>query len=478
MTKKSKEFQIPAPEKVSGWGMTHSSMSPVLKPETEEEIRDIFEYATKNKTKLTFRGGGCSYGDASTNGKGIVVDMSNYNQILGWDKKKGVLRIQAGATLKHLWEFSIEEGFWPPVVSGTMHPSLGGLLSMNVHGKNNFKVGTIGEHVLEFKFMTPDGKIITANRTKNKEIFFSAISGFGMLGCFLDISIQLKKLYSGKMRVFPERVNNLKEMIEYFEKEEKVSDYLVGWVDSYATGNSMGRGVIHKAVNLKEGEDPDFPGNLSLDRQNLPTKFFGVIPKSIMWLFLLPFANFYGMKILNMIKFIASRFEPKSYLQGHAEYAFLLDYVPNWKFIYKPGSMIQYQCFLPKENALDGFLEIFKTCQKRGIISFLSVFKKHKPDPFLLTHSVDGYSMAMDFPVTKKNRESLWKMVYELDEIVLKSKGKFYFAKDLTLRPEIAEKAFPKPNLDKFKKLKKKLDPKMVLESDLYRRVFPSSSKK
>ena len=477
MKKKLKEIKIPSPEKVSGWGMTHFSMSPVLKPETEEEIREIFEFANKNKTKLTFRGGGCSYGDASTNEKGLIIDMSNFNQILNWDKTKGVIKIQSGASLKHLWEFSIEEGFWPPVVSGTMHPSLGGLLSMNVHGKNSFKVGTIGEHVLEFTFMTPNGKILTANRNKNKEIFFSAISGFGMLGAFLTVTLKLKKLNSGKLKVFPKRVENLKEMIDYFEKEEKSSDYLVGWVDSYSKGKSLGRGVIHKAINLSEGEDPDFPENLSLEKQNLPLKFFGIIPKSIMWLFFLPFANYYGLKILNLVKFISSKFEPKEYLQGHAEYAFLLDYVPNWKFIYKPGSMIQYQCFLPKENALEGFTEIFTTCQKRKIVSFLSVFKKHRPDPFLLTHSVDGYSMAMDFPVTKKNKENLWSMIYELDEIVLTSKGKFYLAKDLTLRPEIVQRAFPKTNLEKFKNLKKKLDPKSILESDLYRRIFTQPKK-
>ncbi|MCE9500140.1 MAG: FAD-binding oxidoreductase [Leptospira sp.] len=455
--------------------MSHFSKSPVLRPESELELKRIFEYANSNKLKIAFRGGGCSYGDASLNKDGIILDMQNYNQIMSWDKQTGIIKVQSGVTIQKLWEFSIEEGFWPPVVSGTMFPTLGGALSMNIHGKNNFAVGPIGEHVTEFRFMTANGKIIRCSKTSNKDIFYSAISGFGMLGCFLDISIKLKKIPSGKMKITPVPIANLDEMIACIEKEYKSSDYLVGWVDAFATGKSTGRGLIHKAVHLPASEDPDFPESLKVKNQILPTKFLGVIPKKFMWLFLLPFSNNPGMRLVNFVKFILGYVSTKPYLQGHAEFAFLLDYVPNWKFIYKPGSMIQYQVFIPKETASGCFKEIFKTCQEHNIIPFLAVFKKHRPDQFLLTHSVDGYSMAMDFPVTGRNKNKVWDLVYKLDEIVIRCKGKFYFAKDSTLRPEVAEKVFPKESLKKFKALKKRLDPNNIFQTDLYKRIFTPS---
>lgn len=86
--------------------------------------------------------------------------------------------------------------------------------------------------------------------------------------------------------------------------------------------------------------------------------------------------------------------------------------------------------------------------------------------------TLDGYSMAMDFPVTSINRKKLWELAGELDETVLKFGGKFYFAKDSTLRPETVQRAFPKKNLETFHSLKKKLDPKGILETDLYRRIM------
>ncbi|RHX90673.1 FAD-binding oxidoreductase [Leptospira stimsonii] len=473
-TKKSfVDIHLPEATKVEAWGMNHHSISPVVFPEKEDDFKNLFAYAEEKKLKLTFRGGGCSYGDAATNTKGVVIDISKYNRILEFNAKTGILKAESGVTIKQLWEFGIEKGYWPPVVSGTMFPTLGGALSMNIHGKNNFAVGPIGDHVQEFTFMTPDGKVLTCSRKKNQDLFFGAISGFGMLGAFLTVTIQLKHIYAGKMKVWPVVSKNLQDMYDYFEREYKNSDYLVGWVDAFASGSSLGRGQIHKAVHLKKGEDPEFPENCKLENQNLPSTFLGIIPKSWMWIFMLPFSNNLGMRLVNFAKFISGYLtNNKPYMQGHAEYAFLLDYVPNWKFMYKPGSMIQYQSFIPKENAVDAFSEILRICQKRGIITWLAVFKKHKPDPFLLTHALDGYSMAMDFPVTSGNKKKLWELAGELDETVLKFGGKFYFAKDSTLRPEIVQRAFPKKNLETFHALKKKYDPKGILETDLYRRIM------
>lgn len=469
-----KQFQKP-PERVEAWGMTSFSQNTVLKPKTESEIIDILRFANENNRQIALRGGGCSYGDASHIQEGIVLDLTDFNQVLSFDINSGILEAQSGARIKDLWETSIEKGYWPPVVSGTMMPTLGGALSMNIHGKNNFKAGTIGEHVLGFRFLTAKGEVLECSPESNKELFYSAISGFGMLGVFLTIRIKMKKIYSGKMRVYPVVARSFQELFDYFEKEYKQSDYLVGWVDAFASGKALGRGQIHKAVNLAPGEDPDFPANCKLERQHLPSNLFYVIPKKWMWMLMKPFSFPFGMRMLNLAKYLASvLFNNRDYFQGHAEYAFLLDYVPNWKFVYKPGSMIQYQVFLPKEKAQETMSAIFELCQKRGIVNYLSVFKKHKPDPFLLTHSVDGFSMAMDFPVTKRNKEKLWELCYEMDELVLKAGGRFYFAKDSVLRRKVMESFFPKENLETFKSLKKKYDPKSVLQTDLYKRVFLS----
>jgi decaprenylphospho-beta-D-ribofuranose 2-oxidase len=162
--------------------------------------------------------------------------------------------------------------------------------------------------------------------------------------------------------------------------------------------------------------------------------------------------------------------------QSHAEFAFLLDYVPNWKWAYGRErlrrAMIQYQTFLPKETAHDAYQELLARNRRAGIVPYLGVFKRHRPDPFWLTHAVDGWSFAMDFKVSPANRERLWRHCAELTEVVLQAGGRFYFAKDLVIGPRDARRFFPADKLAAFERLKRALDPGNLLQTNLSRRVF------
>jgi FAD/FMN-containing dehydrogenase len=238
-----------------------------------------------------------------------------------------------------------------------------------------------------------------------------------------------------------------------------------------AGGGGLGRGQIHTADYLHEGEDPDWQKNMRVDFQTLPGTFFGVVPKGLLYIFMTPFVNNLGWRAVSTAKYVAS-LRRGQFRQSHAGFHFLLDYVPNFERSYGRGGLIQYQSFLPKETALDAWTEILKISQKRGLPSYLGVTKRHRPDKFLLSHAVDGFSFAMDFKVTERNRAALKKMLAEFDEIVLEAGGRFYFAKNSETSPETARRFLGEAAIAKFKQLKQRCDPANVLESDLYRRVF------
>ena len=128
--------------------------------------------------------------------------------------------------------------------------------------------------------------------------------------------------------------------------------------------------------------------------------------------------------------------------------------------------------FLPKESALDGFREVLRLQQAAGHVSYLGVLKRHRPDDFLLTHGLDGWSLAMDFKVTAQNRESLWSATDEMTRAVLERGGRFYFAKDAVIGRRTAEAMYELAKLEAFRALKGQLDPDGTLETDLWRRVF------
>jgi decaprenylphospho-beta-D-ribofuranose 2-oxidase len=100
------------------------------------------------------------------------------------------------------------------------------------------------------------------------------------------------------------------------------------------------------------------------------------------------------------------------------------------------------------------------------------VTKRHRPDNFLLTHSVDGFSLATDFKVTDANRSRLYQLLQDFDRIVLDAGGRFYFAKNSETTAETAKRFLGEETIAKFRAVKKRCDPNHLLESDLYRRVF------
>ncbi len=447
----------------------HSLRSPayLYQPENAAEVADLLETARRYGLTVTLRGAGRSYNDAALNGGGIVLDLRRMDRILDWDPERGVIRAEPGLTLERLWQHVLPDGWWPPVVSGTMTTTLGGCLAMNIHGKNNFKMGTFGEHVLEFTALLPTGEEVTCSPQKNDDLFYAMIGGLGMLGIFTSATIQMHRIHSGLLEVHAWPTHTLEAHLGDLLEHAPHFDYIVGWLDTI----TIGHGQIHAANYLSAEEDPQAEETLQVSYQTLPNRLFGVLPKAALPYLMKPFMNNLGVWGVNTAKYLAS-LRRHTFRQSHAAFHFLLDYIPHWERAYGREGLIQYQSFLPKETALAAWSEMLHLARAYRLPSYLGVTKRHRPDPFLLTHALDGLSLALDFKVTRSNRARLAGMLQEFDRIVLEAGGRFYFAKNSETTPETARRFLGEETIARFKALKHRCDPQGLLESDLYRRVF------
>jgi FAD/FMN-containing dehydrogenase len=456
---------------LQNFGHSLAAQSYVFKPTRAEEIAQVFRLARENALTVTARGAGRSYNDAALNGGGIVLDLSAMNRITRWNPATGEARLEPGVTLLQLWQRVEPDGWWPAVVSGTMFTTVGGCLAANIHGKNNFKVGPIGEHVIEFSAILPTGAEVICSPKRNADLFFAMIGGFGMLGIFTSVTLQMKRIFSGLLEVSARPSPTLHEHLSDLLQDAPNYDYIVGWLDTMVGGRALGRGQIHAARYLKDGEDPRPQSTMQLNKQVLPARILGVFPKSMLHYFMRPFGNNVGWAAVNMVKY-ASSLRRHTFRQSHAAFHFLLDYVPNWERAYGSGGLIQHQSFLPKETADAAWTEMLSLSLHQGLPSYLGVTKRHRPDRFLLSHAVDGFSAALDFKVTNGNRARLSRLLQDFDRIVLEAGGRFYFAKNSETLPETALRFLGVRTVAAFKKLKARCDPNGLLESNLYRRVF------
>ncbi len=462
-------------EHVTGFGMSVGGPGRVFRPTGVEQIADAFADVRAQGGTLALRGAGCSYGDASTNRGGHVLDLTGMNRIRSFDPQSGVAVCEPGVTVRDLWRTSIGYGYWPRVVSGTMQVTMGGAAAMNIHGKNNYRLGSFGEGVRSFELMTPKGELVRCSREQNSDLFHAAIGGFGMLGCFTSLEIETKRVHSGRMRVWGIVARDLDHNFEILEDLHDKADYLVSWVDLHAKGAGLGRGLMHRADQMQPGEDPDGLRFFDASLQDVPMTLFGVVPKGWLWPGMWCAVAFGQVGLVNALKFHAGYREERSspYLQSHGAFHFLLDYVPRWQWMTKPGGLIQFQPFLPKAEAPRVLRKLIELCQQRGHVPYLGVLKKHKPDPFLMTHALDGYSMAMDICVSKRSsrRDSLWRLCRQMADLVLDAGGRFYYAKDAVL----TESSFPRVHGDAavsaFRDLKQAWDPDGFFQTDLSRRM-------
>lgn len=457
---------------LDNFGHSIQTLAYLFRPTRVEDLADLFQRAARAGLTIALRGAGRSYGDAALNAGQVVLDLRRMNRILDWNPETGVIRVEPGVTLQQLWQYTLEDGWWPPVVSGTMAPTLGGALAMNIHGKNNWHAGTLGEHVLEFTALLPTGETVTCRPDHNADLFYSLIGGAGLLGVFTSITLQLKRLQSGNVRVHAWATPNLKTMLADLDTFKAEHNYIVGWVD---TTHPAGRGQIHGADYLTAEADPHPARTLRVDYQILPDTFFGLLPKSSLWLLMQFLMNNPGAAFTNTAKYLLSATleHRQQYVQSLVAFNFLLDYVPNWERAYGRHGLIQYQTFVPLATAPDAYLAMLRLTQKRGRPAYLGVTKRHRPDQFLLTHAVNGYSFALDFKVTGgRGRAQLQSLANELNQIALQAGGRFYFAKDSTLTPEAAGRYLGAETLGQLRALKQRCDPNELLQTDLYRRLL------
>lgn len=462
-------------EEVRAWGGATRVRSWVRRPASVAEVRAALAEAAAAGIPVALRGAGQSYGDAALAGGGMSLDLSRMTRLLAWDPATGRVEVEPGVTIAQLWRHAIGDGWWPPVVPGTMAVSLGGGVAMNVHGKNNWRAGPIGDHVRALDVLLPSGEVVRCSRDERADLFRAVIGGFGMLGVIVRIELAMKRLHSGLLDVEAIAADSLASMLACMEARLADADYLVGWVDTMARGAALGRGLVHEARLLAPGVDPHPEETLRADAQELPATILGLVPKSVVWRVMRPFMHDPGVRLVNAVKYRQGVLaHGHRFRQSHAAFHFLLDYVPGWQRAYGTGGLIQFQSFVPAGEAEPVFRAILEAARAAGLPPWLGVLKRHRADEFLMTHAVDGWSLALDFAVRPHARERLWALARELARLVVAAGGRFYPAKDSTLDRETYEVSLGPERLARFRALKAECDPTGLLETELSKRLLGS----
>lgn len=201
-------------------------MKSLTSGKNDKDLKKIIDTAKRQNETISIAGIQHSQGGQTLYPGGILLNMKSYNKILRLNEKQKFITVQSGATWDDIQRFINPKGLALKVSQSQNIFTVGGSLSVNVHGRDIRHQGLI-ETVDSFRLLTAEGKILNVSRVENEELFELVIGGYGLFGVILDVTLHLtdNELYQVETESFA-----FDEYSEYFQKEviqnEKVKMHL------------------------------------------------------------------------------------------------------------------------------------------------------------------------------------------------------------------------------------------------------------
>ena len=433
----------PALAVLKGWGGVHQGRSVVYRPNNLEEVEAALRDASGRGLSVAHRGSGYSYGDLAVNEGGAVIETRGLRGVVEFDPVVGEVRAYAGTTIEELWSETLGHGWWPPVVPGTTRVTLGGALAVNIHGKNHWSTGSFGEHVSAVTVLGGDGELTKLTAASDRKAFSRVVGALGLSGTILDVTLRLQRVHSGLLEVETVATRSLAETLETLEAGSYAWTHAAAWIDCFPRRTRAGHGVLHFAVDLP-ADHARAGAAMTAAGQRLPERVLGLVSRRHVWVALRALLHDAGTRALNVGRYATARARRgRRSLAPHAHFHFLLDSMPGWERAYQPHGLIQYQLFVPRAAASYALAEALRLQATTGVYSYLGVVKRHRADPFPNSYMMDGFSLALDFPVRPSRLDRLVRLFRSYDALLSEVGGSVYAAKDGVSRGRLPEFRHP-----------------------------------
>ena len=379
-------------EVLTGWGRMAPSAANVLEPRHPSELAGLLDSTAPNG--VIPRGLGRSYGDAAQNAGGDVVRCTRLDRVLELDAATGTCTVEAGVSIEMLMRVFLPLGWFPMVVPGTRHVTVGGAIASDIHGK--FRHGSFADSVRRLRIMTPARGLLTVGPDDDPEVFWATAGGMGLTGIITEATLQLQPVESAQMVVDTERAVDVDDCMARMLDRDGDYRYSVAWIDCLAGGASLGRSVLTRGNHaaLADLPDDERAGALGFAPRALlrtPPR----IPNGLL--------NPLSIRAFNELWFRKSPRERRDQLQSISAFFHPLDAVLDWNRIYGSRGFMQYQFVVPygAEAVVRTVLERLSAHQ---CASFLAVLKRFEHDSRgLIGFSTEGWTLALDVPARPRS---------------------------------------------------------------------------
>ncbi len=171
-----------------------------VRPRTPAEVARVLAAASAAGVPVIPRGGGSgSQGGAIPDRGGLVVDLTLMDEILGFDERSGLVRVQPGVGGLELEEWLNERGFMFPHYPASVHLACaGGYLAAKGSGVMSTKYGKIEDLVAEIEVALPTGELVRTvglpRHAVGPDLVGLFIGSEGTLGVITETTLLARRL--------------------------------------------------------------------------------------------------------------------------------------------------------------------------------------------------------------------------------------------------------------------------------------------
>ncbi len=420
----------------------------VLTPKSVDEIVS----AVKNHPgPISIGGGRYSMGGQTATEQALHIDMREFDKVVQFSKEHQQITVQTGITWRKIQEFIDPHDLSLQIMQTYANFTVGGSLSVNVHGRYIGK-GPLVMSVQAIRVVLPNGDLVFASPTENRDVFYGAIGGYGAMGVIVEATLNL----ADNVRV--ERKSQVMPLTAYkdffFKNVRENRDVVFHNADIYPPEF----GTVRATSYLQTDKPVTVAHRLTPLDQNY------WLDRSAFWVMSeVPFGKAFRRHVIDPLRFLGESVEWRNY---EASYD-VKELEPSSR---KDSTYVLQEYFVPVEQ-LEQFVPKMAEILQRNNVNTINVSIRHaKQDPGTLLawarSEVFAFVLYYKQGTSDADKMAVAAWTRELIDAAISVKGTYYLPYQIHATNTQFHAAYP--NADVFFSLKKKIDPTNKFRNKLW----------
>ncbi len=232
-----------------------------------EQLKETVQSAKAKKSSIAVCGGRHAAGGQQFAENSYLVDTTDLNKVLSFDKEKGLITVQSGILWTDFLNYLEKnqdvggETLWgiSQKQTGADNLSIGGTLGANAHGQGLLLKPFI-DNVESFVLINSKAQTVNCSRAENSELFKLVIGGYGLFGIIYSVTLKLvprkkvrRKIQMSDTKSLPEKYKDAVASGALYGSfnsniDDTSEDYLTGGIFSAYYPVSRKEPVISKRM--------------------------------------------------------------------------------------------------------------------------------------------------------------------------------------------------------------------------------------